>query len=159
MQGKPKGALHYCRADSPFGPALIAWNTNGLCYLGFCKDTIDLVKRWPNAQLKHSNQNPYADLFSTPQNIQTALYGSKFDHKVWLALLKIPDKRTATYSDIATAIHQPTAQRATASAIGRNPISLLIPCHRVIRADRSLGGYHWGLKIKQEILVAENNSG
>ena len=74
---------------------------------------------------------------------------------VWKALLEIPDGQVSTYSDIAAAIDQSSSARAVGNAIGRNPISFLIPCHRVIQKSGGLGGYHWGLTIKKSLLAFE----
>jgi O-6-methylguanine DNA methyltransferase len=73
------------------------------------------------------------------------LIGAPFQIKVWEALLAIPTGHVTTYADIAGAIGHPTAHRAVGTAVGRNPISFLIPCHRALRRDGGLGGYHWGL--------------
>ena len=84
------------------------------------------------------------------------LIGSSFQFKVWEELLKIPNGHTKSYSEISTNIGLPKATRAVATAIGCNPISWLIPCHRVLRKSGMLGGYHWGLSIKEKLLNYEN---
>jgi len=83
------------------------------------------------------------------------IYGTEFHKKVWNALLKIPTGRTKTYSDIAQDIGNPKAVRAVGTAVGTNPISLLIPCHRVVKSDGSLGNYGWGVEIKEMLLNIE----
>jgi len=80
------------------------------------------------------------------------LIGAPFQIKVWEALLHIPPGRVCTYSDLARAIGHPKASRAVGTAVGRNPIGWLIPCHRVLRRDGGLGGYHWGLPVKRAML-------
>jgi AraC family transcriptional regulator of adaptative response/methylated-DNA-[protein]-cysteine methyltransferase len=82
--------------------------------------------------------------------------GAPFQIKVWQALLDIKSGYVTTYSDIAQAIGHPKAVRAVGTAVGRNPIGLLIPCHRALRKDGSLGGYHWGLAVKRAILAHES---
>ena len=91
------------------------------------------------------------------QNADTPLYliGAPFQIKVWEALLAIPSGHVTTYADIAGAIGHPTAHRAVGTAVGRNPISFLIPCHRAMRRDGGLGGYHWGLPRKRAMLAWE----
>ncbi|MGA1181426.1 MAG: methylated-DNA--[protein]-cysteine S-methyltransferase, partial [Marivivens sp.] len=84
------------------------------------------------------------------------LIGAPFQIKVWEALLAIPSGHVTTYSDIAGAIGHPKAVRAVGTAVGRNPISLLIPCHRALRKSGGLGGYHWGLPVKRAILAYES---
>jgi AraC family transcriptional regulator of adaptative response/methylated-DNA-[protein]-cysteine methyltransferase len=74
---------------------------------------------------------------------------------VWQALLQIPSGHVSTYSDIARAIQTPKAVRAVGTAVGRNPISWLIPCHRALRKTGALGGYHWGLPVKRALLAYE----
>ena len=85
------------------------------------------------------------------KNAPLLLIGTLFQHKVWQALLSIPQGRQASYKDIAKDIHNHKASRAVGSAIGRNPISWHVPCHRVIRSDGDLGGYRWGLSVKKRL--------
>ena len=82
--------------------------------------------------------------------------GSPLNIKVWEALLHIPTGHVTSYTQIAAAAGAPRAVRAAASAVGRNPISLLIPCHRVLRQSGELGGYHWGLPLKRALLGWES---
>jgi AraC family transcriptional regulator of adaptative response/methylated-DNA-[protein]-cysteine methyltransferase len=84
-----------------------------------------------------------------------ALIGAPFQLKVWEALLRIPSGHVTTYSEIAAAIGHPRAVRAVGTAVGRNPISWLIPCHRAVRKSGGLGGYHWGLPVKRALLARE----
>jgi AraC family transcriptional regulator of adaptative response/methylated-DNA-[protein]-cysteine methyltransferase len=83
------------------------------------------------------------------------LIGAPFQIKVWEALLTIPSGHVTTYSEIAGAIGRPRAVRAVGTAVGRNPVSWLIPCHRALRRDGALGGYHWGLPVKRAMLAWE----
>jgi AraC family transcriptional regulator of adaptative response/methylated-DNA-[protein]-cysteine methyltransferase len=83
------------------------------------------------------------------------LIGGPFQIKVWEALLSIPSGEVTTYGDIASAIGNPKAVRAVGTAVGRNPISWLIPCHRVLRKSGDLGGYHWGTPVKRALLAFE----
>ncbi len=80
------------------------------------------------------------------------MIGTDFEVRVWETLLKIPMGRAVSYNDIARHLGQPTASRAVGSAVGRNPISFVVPCHRVLRGDGSLGGYHWGLTRKRALI-------
>ena len=99
--------------------------------------------------------NP-SPIFDFSGKTQLQVIGSPFQIKVWEALFQIQAGQVVTYSEVATAINKPSSVRAVATAIGRNPISFLIPCHRVIQKSGGLGGYHWGLPIKKHILNFEN---
>ena len=152
--------------DSPFGPALVMGTGRGLCGIGFgaeCSDEeamADLVSRWPNAQYREAPEalRPWAEAaFGLEQagEIGLHLIGAPFQIKVWEALMRIPSGHVTTYSEIANAIGHPRAVRAVGTAVGRNPISYLIPCHRALRKSGGLGGYHWGLPVKRQILAWE----
>jgi len=152
--------------DSPFGPALVMGTERGICGIGFAAETgaeatmQDLTGRWPQARFVQDPQRlrPWAlDAFRAERSEATPLYliGAPFQIKVWEALLRIPSGHVTTYSDIAGAIGHPRAVRAVGTAVGRNPVSLLIPCHRALRKSGGLGGYHWGLPVKRGILAWE----
>ena len=99
-----------------------------------------------------------AALSADEENVETVplhLKGTEFQLRVWKELLNIPFGETTTYKDIAAALQTPKAFRAVGSAIGENPVSVLIPCHRVLRTDGALGGYHWGLERKVRLLEWE----
>ena len=85
------------------------------------------------------------------------LHGTDFQIQVWKALLEIPFGKTSTYSDIAIAIKNPQALRAVGTAIGRNPVAVIIPCHRVLRSDGGIGGYYWGIEKKKMLLEWEQS--
>jgi AraC family transcriptional regulator of adaptative response/methylated-DNA-[protein]-cysteine methyltransferase len=118
----------------------------------------DMTQRWPKAKFIHDEERllDFSDqIVGLSGRIRLHIIGSSFQIKVWKALFEIPDGQVSTYSNIAVAIDQPSAARAVGTAIGRNPISFLIPCHRVIQKSGGLGGYHWGLKIKKSLLAFE----
>ncbi len=153
--------------DSPFGPALVMGTTKGICGIGFAAETgedatmDDLASRWPRATLVHdplllqewamSAFGMSADGRDTP----IYLIGAPFQIKVWEALLRIPTGHVTTYGEIAGSIGHPAAVRAVGTAVGRNPISFVIPCHRALRKSGGLGGYHWGLPVKRAMLAWE----
>ncbi len=152
--------------DSPFGLALVMGTDRGICGIGFAAEAgtqatmEDLAARWPQAEFIEDPMRlrPWAlEAFRTKRNEATPLYliGAPFQIKVWEALLRIPSGQVATYSEIAGAIGHRKAVRAVGTAVGRNPISLLIPCHRALRKSGGLGGYHWGLPVKRGILAWE----
>jgi AraC family transcriptional regulator of adaptative response/methylated-DNA-[protein]-cysteine methyltransferase len=153
--------------DSPFGPALIMGTDKGICGIGFAAEAgaeatmADMLGRWPRAEFVEdpTRLRPWAlDVFRAERNEATPLYmiGAPFQIKVWEALLRIPSGHVTTYGQIAEAIGHPRAVRAVGTAVGRNPISLLIPCHRALRKSGGLGGYHWGLPVKRGILAWES---
>ncbi|MEM1360238.1 MAG: bifunctional helix-turn-helix domain-containing protein/methylated-DNA--[protein]-cysteine S-methyltransferase [Pseudomonadota bacterium] len=165
-----KGAglnIAWAWADSPFGPALAMATERGLCGLAFAADCgketamEDLVARWPEARFEENSEMVLPLLNKVlapagPDNV-TALHliGAPFQIKVWEALLAVPEGTVTTYSEIAEAIGHPKAVRAVGTAVGRNPISWLIPCHRALRKSGGLGGYHWGLPVKRALLARE----
>ena len=153
--------------DSPFGPALVMGTDKGICGIGLGADTTeaatmeDLARRWPKARYAEDADRlrPWvlAAFGTQPQAEKTPLFmiGAPFQIKVWEALMRIPSGHVTTYSEIASAIGHPRAVRAVGTAVGRNPISWLIPCHRALRKSGALGGYHWGLPVKRAMLAWE----
>jgi len=157
--------LCYGTADSPFGPAVLVVTGRGLAGLAFADRggeeaaLADLARRWPKATLRRDvgTVSPLAarifDRGSGPLRLLVA--GTPFQIQVWEALLRIPAGRAMSYGRLAAAIGAPRAVRAVASAVGRNPIAYLIPCHRVLRESGALGGYRWGLTRKRAMLAFE----
>lgn len=162
-----KGAgltISYGWFATPFGEALAMSTSRGLCALAFTSETTreaaydDLTKRWPAGTYIEAPEivRPYVEAAIGGGDITLHLIGAPFQIKVWEALLSIPSGQVTTYSDIATAIGAPKAVRAVGTAVGRNPVSWLIPCHRVLRKTGALGGYHWGLPVKRALLAYES---
>lgn len=150
--------------DTPFGPALVMGTDKGICGIGFAAETgaeatmTDLLARWPRAHFTEDPMalRPWADAaFGATGEAHLYLIGAPFQIKVWEALMTVPTGHVTTYSEIAGAIGRPAAVRAVGTAVGRNPVSFLIPCHRALRRDGGLGGYHWGLPVKRAILAWE----
>lgn len=152
---------------SPFGQALIMATDRGVAGLAFADDARgekaifeDMTRRWPAAAYIHSPNRTarYATRIFTPElwnrsdPLKLVLIGTDFEVRVWDALLKLPIGQAITYSDLAAHVCSPRAARAVGSAVGRNPISFVVPCHRVLRKDGGLGGYHWGVTRKQAII-------
>ncbi len=152
--------------DSPFGPSLVMGTEKGICGIGFAAETTpeatmeDLVSRWPNATYIEDADmlRPWVQAAYGETEGETPLYmiGAPFQIKVWEALMQIPSGHVTTYSEIAQAIGNPKAVRAVGTAVGRNPVSWLIPCHRALRKSGALGGYHWGLPVKRALLAYES---
>jgi len=151
--------------DSPFGPALAMGTQKGLCGLGFAAETgrdaafDDLCRRWPKARFTEDpgRLRPWVQGAFGAGSGETPLHliGAPFQIKVWEALLSVPSGHVTTYSEIARAIGRPTANRAVGAAVGRNPVSWLIPCHRALARSGALTGYHWGLPVKRAMLAWE----
>ena len=153
--------------DSPFGAVLVMGTDKGICGLSLAAEMgesaamADLRARWPAATFTENPQRlrPWVlAAFGMDRTLDKAplyLIGAPFQIKVWEALLKLPEGQVTTYGEIAKAIGTPKAVRAVGTAVGRNPIGYLIPCHRVLRKSGELGGYHWGLPIKRAMLGYE----
>ena len=155
--------------DSEFGRMVIAQTDQGVCWLGFMveghkKDGLEeLQKSFSKAQLMRSDSvaksigemalNAWrADMIS---GVTLDLRGTEFQKKVWNALLEIEKGATKSYGDIAYAIGSAKAHRAVGTAVGQNPVSLIVPCHRVIQKSGAIGNYMWGTEIKRKILKEE----
>ncbi len=150
--------------DSPFGPAIVMGTEKGICGLGFAAESgaeaamADLQSRWPKATYREdpATLTPWVNAaFAMKGEAQLHMIGAPFQLKVWEALLSIPSGQVTTYSEIASAIGHPKAVRAVGTAVGRNPVGYLIPCHRALRKSGGLGGYHWGLPVKRAMLAWE----
>lgn len=150
--------------DSPFGQALAMGTEKGLCGLAFAAEVgpeaawEDMRARWPKAEFVEDPDalRPRVEA-AFAQKGETALHliGAPLQIKVWEALLQIPEGQATTYGDIAQAIDNPRAVRAVGTAVGKNPLSWLIPCHRVLRKGGGMGGYHWGVPVKRAMLAFE----
>lgn len=147
-------SLQYAKEESVFGEVFLTFSNDVLLEVLFAP--------WqdkPSDELaKSTDFSRYiASILGTKNSdFKFALVrGTKFQQQVWRGLLEIPWAKTRNYSELAQSIHRPKAVRAVASAVGSNPISWFIPCHRVIRKDGSLGGFLWGLELKQKMLESE----
>jgi AraC family transcriptional regulator of adaptative response/methylated-DNA-[protein]-cysteine methyltransferase len=164
---KKKSIISYHLFSSPFGKILAASMPHGVCYVGYApsRETAleELHNRFPNGIFRqHKNKQHehvkklFAGKWEKGEKLLLYLKGTPFQLKVWEALLKIPTGSFSTYGKIATSIGCSNAQRAVGTAIGRNPILYLIPCHRVIAQSGKMGGFYWGIEKKIELLDAEN---
>jgi AraC family transcriptional regulator of adaptative response/methylated-DNA-[protein]-cysteine methyltransferase len=163
--------FRYGFAPSPFGRAVFLIAPRGLSGLAFCnrgeeEDAFDdLARRFPMARYERNDAQAQDwagrvfDAAAGETRLPLALYGAPFRRQVWRALLAIPPARTVSYGNIARATGRDKAARAAGAAVGANPISWLIPCHRVLAADGRLTGYHWGLDRKRAMLAYEAATG
>ncbi|MBA4781709.1 MAG: bifunctional helix-turn-helix domain-containing protein/methylated-DNA--[protein]-cysteine S-methyltransferase [Rhizobiales bacterium] len=167
---KARGAgitIFWAFHPSPFGHALIMVSEHGLTGLAFCDEGDepqtydDMTSRWPNAEYVQDSIRtaPFMsrifnrEEWRPDQPLRIVFIGSDFEVRVWETLLKIPFGKAATYGEIALHLEKPKgAARAVGSAVGKNPISFVVPCHRVLGTTGKLCGYHWGLTRKQAIL-------
>jgi AraC family transcriptional regulator of adaptative response/methylated-DNA-[protein]-cysteine methyltransferase len=151
---------------SPFGKALLMVAPLGLAGLGFAEPgqeaaaLADMTRRWPKATFvaDQARTGPFARRvfdpaqWSADRPLNVVLIGTDFEVRVWRTLLSVPMGRATTYSDVAARIGNPKACRAVGAAVGKNPISFVVPCHRVLGRSGALTGYHWGLPRKQAML-------
>jgi AraC family transcriptional regulator of adaptative response/methylated-DNA-[protein]-cysteine methyltransferase len=172
--------LRYGYHPSPFGEALVVATSRGLAGLGWVDDKAgpgradgegkpaggragalaDMVRRWPNATFVEDTHMMAAlaarvfdpALWQQDQPLRVVMIGSDFEIRVWEQLLHVPVGRATTYGAIAGQIGQPKAARPVGAAVGRNPLSFVVPCHRVLGSTGALTGYHWGLTRKRAIL-------
>lgn len=141
--------------DSPLGPIRLRANEHGLTEIAFV--TADDEPPRPNPHTRRSQQQ-LAEYFAGQRqsfDLPLAPQGTPFQQRVWQALLSIPFGRTASYAEIATSLDDPKAVRAVGAANGRNPLAIVVPCHRVIGSDGSLTGYAGGLDRKRWLLAFE----
>ena len=162
-----RGALiRWDVAPTSLGPMLVAASEKGVVRLSFGEDPAVLARRFPQAERAQGGgafPAVLADIVRAAEapgevdftQIPVDVAGTPFQEAVWQALRRIPTGETRTYAQLAAEVGRPGAVRAAGSANGANHVSLLIPCHRVIRTDGSLGGYAWGLEIKAKLLQRE----
>ena len=160
--------MHYGFHSSPFGEAILIATEGGLTGLGFVDGAReaaleDFRRRWPKAHFAQRQEAtaPFARRVFDPSEwrlerpLRLVFIGSAFEVSVWEALLSIELGRATTYGAIARRLGKPRAARAVGAAVGRNPVSFVAPCHRVLGASGALTGYHWGLVRKQAIIAWE----
>jgi AraC family transcriptional regulator, regulatory protein of adaptative response / methylated-DNA-[protein]-cysteine methyltransferase len=157
-------AIRYAVVDSALGKMLVAATDKGLCRISFDEGEAELRARFPNAEIVEGDADfagvvgDVVALVADPArgvDLPVDVQGTLFQQAIWAALRAIPAGETRTYSEIAAAAGRPRAVRAAGSACGDNGLAVLIPCHRVLRTDGSLGGYAYGLERKQRLLERE----
>lgn len=168
-EAKSKGLgveVNFGYGKTPFGEALLGWTSKGICFLGFSHDEgrdrlwSHFRQQWPDAVLaEHHSHARYklTEIFtgSEHKGLKIWLRGSPFQLRIWEALLRLPAGVHCTYGQLAALTGNAGASRVTGTAIGRNPVSWLIPCHRVINSLGTLGGYRWGVSTKQAMIGYE----
>lgn len=161
--------LYYSFIQSPFGEVLVASTYKGICLIWFAdnrKEAIAVLsKRFPGINIEEKAKDLHQAIlhFFQPDDskwpkLHVQAQGSLFQLKVWKALLQIPFGQMTNYKNIADQIEQPNASRAVGTAIGKNPIAYVIPCHRVVQTNGQLGGYMWGINRKSAIIKWEQEA-
>lgn len=162
--------IRWSLVETTLGTALVATTQRGICMVELGDDVVALEAKlhaeFPRAQLQRVDAG--RDEFLAPRlqavaarlagqfgDVPLDLIGTAFQKKVWDALMKIPSGQTRSYAELAVQLGQPRAARAVASACANNRVAIVVPCHRIIRGDGSLGGYRWGLPMKQQLLQRE----
>lgn len=158
-------AITYATFNSSCGPLLVASSTRGILFVGFGEEKqllVELRERYPAAVITpgedplHKRALALIEEPAGEDVLLLHLRGTTFQLEVWEALLQIPYGKTTSYATLAKRIGRPAATRAVGSAVGKNPVACLIPCHRVLRSDNQMGGYHWGTQIKEQLLKNES---
>lgn len=165
--------ITYGLHDTPLGEIVIAESSKGLCWLGFMVqkeqgaykgDGFTRMKDYfPDTEFTRddSQTKKLADNImsawdqDTVADIALDLRGTEFQRSVWMALLQIPKGQVISYGDVANDIGKPKASRAVGTAVGENPVSLIVPCHRVVQSSGGLGNYGWGVDLKEKLLELE----
>jgi methylated-DNA-[protein]-cysteine S-methyltransferase len=160
----------HCRTDSPLGPIQLARTVDGLCGIWFVQDQKHAPAPTCFAPERHSPDDPLLQKvaqqldayfsghptdFDVPLDLSA---GTAFQQAVWQALLRIPQGRVSSYAALAQQLGKPSATRAVGAAVGRNPVSIIVPCHRVLGSSGQLTGYAGGLWRKQALLQREGHS-
>jgi AraC family transcriptional regulator of adaptative response/methylated-DNA-[protein]-cysteine methyltransferase len=164
VRGGAGVTIRWAVVDSSLGPMLVAATDRGVCRLSFGRGREELERLFPRAELVEGGTE-FADLLqrvvaaiddpARGRDIPVDVRGTAFQERVWQELRRIPPGETRSYAQIAAAAGNPRATRAAGSANGANHVPVLIPCHRVVRSDGSLGGYAYGLEIKRKLLERE----
>lgn len=168
QEGGRGQVIHWAVLNTSLGAMLVAATARGVCRLSFGEGEAGLRRRFPHAELVAAGE-PFCALFAevvaaverpgTSAHIPLDVQGTAFQQRVWAALRTIPPGETRSYGALAAMVGSPKASRAVGSASGANSVAVLIPCHRVIAADGTLGGYAYGSAIKQELLRRESEEG
>jgi AraC family transcriptional regulator of adaptative response/methylated-DNA-[protein]-cysteine methyltransferase len=153
-------------AQSPFGPLVVGRTTRGVCHVELGVRAVAGLKRaWPHANLVRDDETARGlveDMFPPMRGrsrpLPVLLKGTNFQVQVWRALLRVPEGRLVSYGQLAHMIGQPSAARAVGSAVAKNAVALLIPCHRVIREDGMIGNYRWGEDRKRAVIAWEGRA-
>ena len=169
-RGGEGARISWCIGQTDFGLLLMAATPRGVCRVQFGETVSELLDglrgEYPRSNFVAAQQSDQLEVWfeclrdylaaKAPRpEVPLDLVGTAFQTLVWQFLLSIPEGETRTYSFVASQIGRPTATRAVANACGQNPVAILVPCHRILRADGGLGGYRWGEGVKRHLLEQE----
>ncbi|NBC35732.1 methylated-DNA--[protein]-cysteine S-methyltransferase [Novosphingobium sp. FSY-8] len=157
--------IRHAIVPTALGKVLIAASSRGICRVAFAEGADSLAAHYPGARVEAGADDAFAAWVAAVvavvegrgdgADVPLDLRGTAFQQNVWAALRAIPSGETRSYAQVAAAIGQPDAARAVGTANGANPVAVLVPCHRVLRGDGAMGGYHWGVEIKRALLRRE----
>ena len=157
--------ISYGFSDTPFGRCCIGFTDQGIFSFTFPETAAEgldeMVRRYGCKKLIHNDEQSEVwakQIFSSAPPPPIQLIGTPFQVSIWKELMNIHQGSNSTYQHIADAIGRPKAVRAVGTAIGANPIAFIVPCHRIIRSDGTLGGYKWGVERKKQLLLWELNN-
>jgi AraC family transcriptional regulator, regulatory protein of adaptative response / methylated-DNA-[protein]-cysteine methyltransferase len=168
--GLSPSIIRYGTGDTPAGQVVVALTERGVCALRLTEGKAltaiveELRLKFPPAAFIHDQEavepvmRPINEILEGRREaaeVPLDLQGTPFQKRVWETLLEVPRGTTCSYSQLAQKVGNPRAVRAVASACARNPVGLIVPCHRILRSDGSLGGYYWGLERKRALLHLE----
>jgi AraC family transcriptional regulator, regulatory protein of adaptative response / methylated-DNA-[protein]-cysteine methyltransferase len=174
MNQQQNAVVRYGRGQTVLGEAVVFVTDKGVCKLRLLgRETLPAVLRemqrqYPGAELLEdpaAGRLAFREVESwlagkiRPRELHLDLKGTPFQLQVWKEMLRVPHGSTCSYTELARRVGKPRAVRAVASACARNPVGLLVPCHRIVRQDGSLGGYYWGLDKKEQLLAHERATG
>lgn len=144
--------------DSKFGTLEICANQDGITSISFVKDKFSASNKCSHTQQAAEQLKEYFTGQRVKFDLKLNVTGTRFQQQVWQQLMDIPYGQTCSYADIARAINNPKAVRAVGAANGRNPLTIVVPCHRVIGSNGTLTGYAWGTSIKAGLLKLEQRT-
>lgn len=170
-RGGTGARISYAIVDCALGRLLVAATELGVCYVAFGDSDSEveghLRREYPAAEIRRDESSiqdwtqtllEHLDGSRSCLDVPVDIKGTEFQRRVWEALVNIPYGSTRSYSEVAQSIGQPHAVRAVGRACGANPVSIVVPCHRVVRKDGGLGGYGWGLERKRSLLERERST-
>jgi AraC family transcriptional regulator, regulatory protein of adaptative response / methylated-DNA-[protein]-cysteine methyltransferase len=174
MNRQYKAIVRYGRGQTLLGQAVVFVTDKGVCSLRLLgRESLSVVlremqKQYPGAELEEdttAGRRVFREVDGWlagkigPRGLKLDLHGTPFQLRVWKEMLRVPHGATCSYTELARRVGKPRAVRAVAGACARNPVGLLVPCHRIVRQDGSLGGYYWGLDKKKQLLAYERATG
>lgn len=153
--------IRYVFEATDFGEVIIGFTDSGVCCLEFVEEgrpmaVNSLSRRFKGARIEMASEQHKRPFMEAGATVHIWLHGTAFQRRVWRELMNIPFGRTISYGELSRRLGCPGGSRAVGNAVGHNPVSIIVPCHRLVRSDGSLGGYRWGAERKRAILDYES---